>query len=487
MSARGACAALAITLAGALLGCGGQTRGDMSSPTRLDGVSHCDYRVRALSTTPLVLEVDASCRGRGVRGLEAEEARVADAIGTVDSSSASIARDGAAFVLPHPLPSAHFRYQLNLDQLAGSKPSIDLALRSGRSLLAPASSYLLYPLPLDVGTEIEVTVEALPEMAFATGLARHGDHYRLQAHEIPVATYSAFGVVEKRRIALENSSAELELAVLDGPLAVDIDTLAAWAKERAQAVAEFYQGFPAPRALLVVVPVPGRKDVVFGKLLPESAPGIVLLVGSQADKAALRDDWVLVHELFHIGVPSFYREGKWFDEGLATYFEPIIRVRAGLYDAASAWRDFALEMPRALPALTRDGLEHVRNYTGLYWGGAIYCLSADIAARTQSQGQLGLEDGVRRVFSLGGHAWDVWSLDKTLRTADGAFAPPLLAPLAARYAGTPAPFDLEALFRSLGVERKASGVTLDDAAPLAWVRHAIFERGSPSPDGARGH
>ena len=55
------------------------------------------------------------------------------------------------------------------------------------------------------------------------------------------------------------------------------------------------------------------------------------------------------------------------------------------------------------------------------------------------------------------------------------------------HAGAPAPFDLEALFRSLGVERKASGVTLDDAAPLAWVRHAIFERGSPSATPVRGN
>jgi hypothetical protein len=481
MSARAALFALT----GLMLGCGGQTRSDAAPPTRLDGVSHCHYRVRALSATPLVLEVDASCRGRGVRGLEAEEARVANAVGAVESRSASITRNGAAFLLPHPLPSAHFRYQLNLDQLAGPKPNIDLALRSGRSLLAPASSYLLYPLPLDVGTEIEVTVETPSDMSFATGLSRQGDHYRLQAHEIPVATYSAFGVLEKRRIALENAGAELELAVLDGPLAVDVDTLAAWVKERAQAVAGFYRGFPAPRALVVVVPVPGRSEVVFGKLLPESAPGVVLLVGSQADEAALHDDWVLVHELFHIGVPSFFREGKWFDEGLATYFEPIIRVRAGLYDAASAWRDFALEMPGALPALTRDGLEHVRDYTGLYWGGAIYCLSADIAARTQSQGQLGLEDGVRRVFASGGHAWDVWSLEKTLRTADGAFAQPLLAPLSARYAKGPAPFDLEAVFRALGVERRASGVVLSDSAPLAWVRHAIFERGASSAAPAR--
>ncbi|HWA73360.1 MAG TPA: hypothetical protein VG937_13535 [Polyangiaceae bacterium] len=467
-------ALIGVLLLGTLTACAPHGQGVSPSPARLDGVSHCDYRVRALSASPLVLDVTATCRGRGVRGLEADQTRIAEAVGSVTSDGKVTTRNGPAFLLSQPQGSATFNYRIDLDRMAAAKPSIDRALRSGASLLAPAWNFLLYPLPLDVGIDIDLRVETPPGMEFVSGITRVGDHFHLQAHEIPVATYSAFGTLQRRRITLEGDPAEVELAVLDGELDVDLETLAAWVKERAQAVGAFYGGFPSSHTLVVVVPVPKRRDVVFGKLLPESAPGVALLVGSAADKTALHDDWVLVHELFHIGVPSFFREGKWFDEGLATYFEPIIRVRAGLFDELGFWRDFATEMPRALPALTRDGLEHTRNYTGLYWGGAIYCLLADVAARSASQGRLGLEDGVRRVLRAGGRAWEVWPLEKTLRTADGVFENPVLAPLAARYAETPAPLDLDALLRSLGVERSASGVTLSDSAPLAWVRRAIL-------------
>lgn len=48
-----------------------------------------------------------------------------------------------------------------------------------------------------------------------------------------------------------------------------------------------------------------------------------------ADEEALQRDWVLVHELFHLGVPSFWRERRWLDEGLATYCEAVLRTRAG--------------------------------------------------------------------------------------------------------------------------------------------------------------
>ncbi len=462
-----ACCALA-----AALQCAGQPP---QAAVHLDGVRSCEYRVRVESVTPLRLAVDATCEGLGVRGLEADDARVASWVAPVSSDEGPVTRRGASFLLARAQRRAHFHYRVDLERVAAKERDFDLALRSGRSLIAPASSYLLYPLPLDVGTPVRLFVTAPDGLGYATGLSAEGDHYRLDANEIPVATYSVFGAVSSEQLRLPGAHGDtrLDLVILDGELGVGRDELAAWVRSRARAVADFYGAFPAPRVTVMVIPAPGRRDVVFGKLLPESAPGVALLVGSDAGGEALANDWVLIHELFHIGVPSFSREGKWFDEGLATYFEPLIRVRAGFWDEKSAWQSFALEMPRGAAALTRDGLEHARNYPGIYWGGAIYCLLADVDARERSGGALGLEDGIRRVFAAGGRSWDVWPLSKTLATADASYEAPLLTPLAQRYADTPHALDLEALFTSLGVERRASGFTLSDAAPRSWVRRAI--------------
>jgi hypothetical protein len=222
-----------------------------------------------------------------------------------------------------------------------------------------------------------------------------------------------------------------------------------------------------------VVPLPRRRSVVFGKLLPESAPGIVLLLGSEAEERDLAADWILMHELFHVGVPSFYKEAKWFDEGLATYFEPILRVRAGILPEHELWAEFARDMPRGVPALTRHGLERSPDYAGVYWGGAVFCLLADVAIRERSQLSKGLEDAVRAVFDAGGVAWDVWSLEQTLAIGDRELDVPVLAPLARRYANHPAPLDFEALLQRLGVVRHGHSIELRDDAPLAAVRRAI--------------
>src|SRR5687768_17687004 len=99
----------------------------------------------------------------------------------------------------------------------------------------------------------------------------------MTAYEIPVATYFAFGRLEQRELSFGES--KLEISKLDGALDLSFEQLSAWIAKSAGAVRDFYGDFPVPRATVTVLPVPARDGVVFGKVLPESSPGIALLVG----------------------------------------------------------------------------------------------------------------------------------------------------------------------------------------------------------------
>jgi hypothetical protein len=316
-----------------------------------------------------------------------------------------------------------------------------------------------------------VSVEA--GSSYAVGLARGGapDTYRLMAHEIPVATYFAFGKLEQR--VLDIGGARLEVSKLDGALVLSPSDIDAWIRASADAVRDFYGVFPVPRASVTVLPAPGKSSVVFGKVLPESEPGIALLLGQFATKRSLYSDWILVHELYHLGFPSFNGEGKWLDEGLATYYEPIIRVRAGLYTETELWDEFTKNMPQGLPAFTGDGLEKADDFRGIYWGGAIACLMADVEARKHRLDR-GLEVGLRALREAGGNASEVWTLTEVLAAVDRGLGAPVLGPIARAHARQGSPFDLHELFAKLGVNRNAKGsVQLSDSAPLAAVRRAI--------------
>jgi hypothetical protein len=66
-----------------------------------------------------------------------------------------------------------------------------------------------------------------------------------------------------------------------------------------------------------------------------------------------------------------------------------------------------------------------------------------------------------------------WSLEKLLTTAKEATGTDALRELHARMGSKRAPFDLEALWKKLGVKLKGREVTFDDSAPLAAHRKAI--------------
>lgn len=372
-----------------------------------------------------------------------------------------------------PAPTGKLRYDVDLARLAGQGRDFDRALRVGDSFVAPMSSVLLVPEPLTTDIPVKVRVHAAAPVAVAVGLARDAapDTYRLFAHEIPVATYFSFGKLEQR--ALSVSGAELNVTRLDGPLDESFDEMSRWIETSARAVSDFYRVFPVPRASVTVIPVPRRDRVVFGKVLPESSPGVALLLGQHTPARGMYSDWILVHELFHLGFPSFYEEGKWLDEGLATYYEPIIRVRAGLYSEAELWDELSTSMPQGLTAFTEVGLERATDFRGVYWGGAIACLVADVEARKRRLGE-GLEVGLRALRDAGGNACEVWSLAEAIGAIDHALGAPTLAPIAAAHAQRGAAFDLPRLFSNLGVTRDPQGkVQLSDSAPLAAVRRAI--------------
>src|SRR3546814_4841312 len=112
----------------------------------------------------------------------------------------------------------------------------------------------------------------------------------------------------------------------------------------------------------------------------------LLQIGEQATRAQRYDGWILVHEMIHLGAPFVTGRSFWLMEGMATYGEPVIRARAGWYPVPQMWHEFASQMPRGVDALTIQSLDAVTR-RGIYWGGAIFMLLADLAIRERSRSE----------------------------------------------------------------------------------------------------
>jgi hypothetical protein len=367
--------------------------------------------------------------------------------------------------------SCRVHYTLDLDAFAAGCRRIDCARRIGDAVIGSAASWILLPEPAgDAAVHVEVRGDA---SRFATGLRRDPrGGYAFAAPELREASYSAFGTFRRADLAVPDAT--VHAVLLGPPLAMGDGAATSWVRDAAGCVASLYGRFPVD-ATVFVVPVQGADEVVFGRVMSLSGASVALLVGSQTQPTAEHDDWVVVHELSHLGTASFMGEGHWLEEGLATYYEPILRERAGWMTERQLWEHFVREMPRGLPrAGEPPNIEERDDIDSTYWGGALFAFLSDLRIRTATKGTRSLDDAMRAALSHLGDATHEARLADFFRTGDDATGTDALASVDSGFAVQGQPPNLGATWRSLGVEVLADGsVALHDDAPLAAVRKGI--------------
>ncbi len=246
-----------------------------------------------------------------------------------------------------------------------------------------------------------------------------------------------------------------------------------WIERSALIVAGYYGRFPAAQLTVRVVAEVGD-GVHGGQTFANPDAFIRVRVGREVSRAQLLSDWVLVHEMSHLALPDIGEAHAWLSEGLATYVEGVARVQAGNRAQVDVWAEEMRQMPRGLPQPGDRGLDHTHTWGRTYWGGAMFCLLADVEIHRQSHNRLGLQDALRAIARESGGLSADWPIERVLRTGDRAVGATTLEDLYARMRDTAVSPDLMTLWRQLGIEPEGSSVRLSESAPLADVRHAIM-------------
>jgi hypothetical protein len=374
------------------------------------------------------------------------------------------------------------RYRVALAELARDAASVDGAVESGDSVLAVASSWLLYPHREQRGAAVlHVRVSTPPGIDFVTAQPLTDGVFTIAQSELASAGFSAFGRLRRHPILVPPTEslltpANYEVVILDGSMDIAEISLLQWIAHSADIMTRFWHGFPAPGLKIFVLPRNGAEGVVFGRDMSGGGVSTLLVVGEHATREQLDADWVLIHELVHVGSP-LVRGAPWLTEGLATYLEPLIRARYGLQSPGAMWTEFITHMPRGAAIMESAGLMR-GGRRGWYWGGALLMLLADVEMRRASDGRLGLEDCLRAIRIRIGNYLRTISLQEMTAACDQAVGGTVLAELIERHAQSATPMNLQGLWRDLGVQLVNGALQVDDGAPLAGVRQAIV-RGGP--------
>jgi hypothetical protein len=221
-----------------------------------------------------------------------------------------------------------------------------------------------------------------------------------------------------------------------------------------------------------LVPVEGGR-IRGGTTWGYRGAAIRIPLGRDSTEDVLQRDWVMVHEMVHTALPDMPDRYAWLSEGLAVYVEPVARVQAGDLNEREIWQAMMRDMPKGLPQAGDQGLDNTPTWGRKYWGGAMFCLLADIEIRKATNNRLGLQDAMRGVLAAGGSHEQDWSIERILSTADKAVGVGVLARLHDEMGPKPVTPDLAALWRDLGLKRIGEDLEFDDTAPLAAIRKAI--------------
>ena len=114
-----------------------------------------------------------------------------------------------------------------------------------------------------------------------------------------------------------------------------------------------------------------------------------LVIGQHTTQQEFDTDWIVTHELVHMALASLPDSQHWLEEGIATYVEPIARSQAGQLGTERVWADMLGGMWHGEPKAFDRGLDHTHTWGRTYWGGALFCLVADIEIRRQTDNTYG--------------------------------------------------------------------------------------------------
>jgi len=277
--------------------------------------------------------------------------------------------------------------------------------------------------------------------------------------------------------------AAIDTTISDDDGTISHDIVLNWIRRAATAVCTYYGKYPVHQ-LTLHVHVSGREGVHHGVTFPHGDGALIRIsVGPSTTAADLDSDWTLTHEMIHPAFPYMTEKHHWIEEGIAVYVEPIARVQAGQLSATKMWNELVRDMPQGEPQPGDEGMDRTHTWGRTYWGGAMFCLVADVRIREQTNNRKGLQDALRAILDTSGGIDHDWTIEHAFAAGDKATGTTVLTDLYNQMRDQPAPVDLAALWQRLGIERKPDGsIEFVDSAPLANIREAITrpQQGAPS-------
>lgn len=273
----------------------------------------------------------------------------------------------------------------------------------------------------------------------------------------------AIGHFTEERITLPGGV--LRLTILHGGDVTQRATLRKWFDHVSQAILSAYGRLPLPDVQVLMIPVDGHGHggVLFGQSVRGEGNSLQLLVDPSRPAEEFDDDWMAVHELSHLMHPYLGDRGAWLAEGLATYYQNVLRARAGMLTPAQAWGRLAEGFKRGASGQSADTLEdaaeHMHRthaFQRVYWSGAAFWLTVDNDLRRTSGDKIGLDAVLGKFGACCLPAYREWRPEEFVARIDALAGTTLIEERYREFAARREFPDWTAVFADLGIDSDGS-------------------------------
>lgn len=294
---------------------------------------------------------------------------------------------------------------------------------------------------------------------------------------------SGFVLGDLHKLVLPTSSGKIEVAMPSGLTDAQQNKLSAWLKRGISALKTAYGRLPLQHFQILIFPTGANLEAVpWGQVMRGGGDSVHLYVDETKSLAELNADWVLVHELSHLLHPYLFAGDGWLAEGLASYYQNVLRARAGLLDSDQAWKKLHAGFQRGLkqfePHMTLEKdtrkLMRERKYMRVYWGGAAIALLADVHLRSESGGVESLDKVLKKLskccLPTKGQRWQAKELMQQLDETAGTT---IFSSLYRAYAVEAAFPSLDSAYEKLGITISGKGSLSFDSDPNSLHRRIM--------------
>lgn len=360
--------------------------------------------------------------------------------------------------------------------------------RVGRDLLTSVGLWLWRPEKLGPDEQIEIEFRMPDGIAVSapwapvTGAARPTFLLGDAPFDWPASV--AFGRFREHELRI--GGARLRLAILDGRPAPDIDQMAAWIADAAQMVADLHGRFPLSQAQILVVPdTRGGEPTPWAYVVRGGSPAVHFFVNQRRPIQEFFEDWTATHELAHLLLPFVSFDDAWLSEGIATYYQNVLRARAGKITAQQAWSEMHVgflhgrsNAPELTLAQATENMYHGRTFMRVYWEGAAIILLADVRLRQLTAGKQSMDTALAALNECCMQVDRQWSARELMAKLDEITGTGVFSQLYEAHVGSKEFPDLDAVYRQLGIIPGRAGIEFAPDAPQSRLRDAIMQGGA---------